>query len=143
VKDGLTDDLLRQMATCHTAANEFLRQFWLSKLAWQGETALRPEQRNAKAIKMAGYLSTTHERVRSIMNDAKAAGVDAGAVEKVSPVSLRIVCSLEFAAGIVTPSRCRRSCLIFPSKPEITYRYVVYAIQGGKGLVATYESGIS
>jgi transcription initiation factor TFIIH subunit 1 len=103
VKDGLTDDLLRQMATCHTAANEFLRQFWLSKLAWQGETALRPEQRYAKAIKMAGYLSTTHERVRSIMNDAKAAGVDASAVEKVSPVSLRIVCAVLSSLQAMSP----------------------------------------
>jgi transcription initiation factor TFIIH subunit 1 len=74
------------MTTCHTAANEFLRQFWLS--IYPPPNALStsmttPAQKAAKAAKMIGYLEKTGEKVDSIVQSAVEEGVDANAVQTV------------------------------------------------------------
>ncbi|KAI0063716.1 hypothetical protein BV25DRAFT_1936361 [Artomyces pyxidatus] len=85
-KNDIPEDIFRQMRTCQTAANEFLRQFWssiyppatdLQTLA----TPATPQQKAAKATRMVGYLSKTPEKVNAIVIAAHAAGVDRQKVE--------------------------------------------------------------
>lgn len=79
--------LFRQLRTCQTAANEFLRQFWTSiypppsDLPTPGATAA---QRSAKAAKMAGYLGKTHEKVDALVRAAVLEGVEGNRVAVVS-----------------------------------------------------------
>ncbi|PCH43612.1 hypothetical protein WOLCODRAFT_122269 [Wolfiporia cocos MD-104 SS10] len=84
-KHDIPDGLFRQMTTCQTAANEFLRQFWLSIYPpiLEGQTAstATPAQKAAKAAKMIGYLSNTHEKVDALLHTARAEGVDFARVQ--------------------------------------------------------------
>ena len=75
------------MTTCQTAANEFLRQFWLSiyPSTMEGQTLLAatPAQKAAKAAKMAGYLAKTHEKVEALVHSAPQEGVEPARVQVV------------------------------------------------------------
>jgi len=80
---------MRQMSTCQTAANEFLRHYWHSIYPPPSQ-ALLPltetlrNQRAAKAAKVVGYLASTHEKVEAIVKAAPYEKVDPKRVELVS-----------------------------------------------------------
>lgn len=84
-QDDIPAGLFRQMTTCQTAANEFLRQYWSSTLPQPPElqtaATATPAQRAAKAVKMIGYLSKTPEKVQALVETAKASGLDGARVE--------------------------------------------------------------
>ncbi|KIM45230.1 hypothetical protein M413DRAFT_66672 [Hebeloma cylindrosporum] len=84
-KNDIPDGLFRQMTTCQTAANEFLRQFWLAIYPPLGElqtaASATPAQRATKAAKMIGYISKTHEKVYALVKTAEQHGIDATRVE--------------------------------------------------------------
>jgi transcription initiation factor TFIIH subunit 1 len=85
-KADIPEDIFRQMRTCQTAANEFLRQFWAAIYPPVGETLGGPTtlaQKTAKATRMAGYLIKTPEKVAAIIKAADMAGVDRGRVQTV------------------------------------------------------------
>jgi transcription initiation factor TFIIH subunit 1 len=78
-KTDIPEDILRQMRTCQTAANEFLRQFWSAIYPPVGETLGGPTtlaQKTAKATRMAGYLTKTPEKVAAIIRAVEMAGAD-------------------------------------------------------------------
>jgi transcription initiation factor TFIIH subunit 1 len=78
-KADIPEEIFRQMRTCQTAANEFLRQFWSAIYPPIGETLGGPTtlaQKTAKATRMAGYLIKTPEKVAAIIRAAEMAGVD-------------------------------------------------------------------
>jgi transcription initiation factor TFIIH subunit 1 len=83
--DALPQPLLRQMTSCQTAANEFLRQFWssvyppLAELQTVGVAT--PAQRASKAAKMINYLSKTHEKVDALVQAARNEGINSTPVE--------------------------------------------------------------
>ena len=82
------------MITCHTAANEFLRQFWSaiypSLVDSQSISSIAtPAQRASKAAKMVGYLSKTPEKVEALVRMAQQHGVNGSKVETVK-ISLYI-----------------------------------------------------
>lgn len=74
--------------TCQTAANEFLRQFWLATYPPLVETqislSVTPAQRAAKAAKMIGYISKTAEKVQALVDVAQYSGIDPTRVKNVS-----------------------------------------------------------
>lgn len=76
------------MSSCATATNEFLRQFWtaLYPPVQEGPVLALPTQtqREAKIIKMAGYIGRTREKVTAIMLSAQHAGVELHVMETVS-----------------------------------------------------------
>ena len=76
------------MTTCQTAANEFLRQFWLTIYPLPADAQLAaaatPAQKAAKAAKMIGYLERTHEKVDALVHTARQNGVDPARVQTVS-----------------------------------------------------------
>ena len=77
--DDIPEAVLRQMATCQTAANEFLRQYWSSIYPNSTEGQLStytPAQRAAKASKMVSYLTKTPEKVEAIIKSARQDGID-------------------------------------------------------------------
>ncbi|KAL1743376.1 hypothetical protein HDZ31DRAFT_83465 [Schizophyllum fasciatum] len=80
-KNDFPPDLFRQMASCQTAANEFLRQFWGALYPRAGDqsapTSANPAQRAAKAAKMAGFLARTPEKVDALVRQAEEMGADA------------------------------------------------------------------
>jgi transcription initiation factor TFIIH subunit 1 len=78
--------LFRQLTTCQTAANEFLRQFWTSLYPPPTTTSssATPSQNAAKAAKMAGYLSKTREKVEALVRAGQLEGVEPERVEVVS-----------------------------------------------------------
>ncbi|KAF8070610.1 hypothetical protein FPV67DRAFT_1561376 [Lyophyllum atratum] len=84
-KNDIPDGLLRQMTTCQTAANEFLRQFWSAvyppPMELQTVMVATPAQRAVKAAKMVGYIAKTHEKVNALVKLAQQHGVDPGRVE--------------------------------------------------------------
>lgn len=82
-KNGLPAALFRQLTTCQTAANEFLRQFWGATCPPPIDTpfAPSPAQRSAKAAKMARYLTGTREKVDALVRVAQVEGADGTAVE--------------------------------------------------------------
>ncbi|TFY71942.1 hypothetical protein EVG20_g1057 [Dentipellis fragilis] len=84
-KSDIPDDIFRQMRTCQTAANEFLRQFWSSiypsAAELQSLAPATPAQKAAKASRMASYLGKTSEKVMAIVIAAQSAGVDPRKVE--------------------------------------------------------------
>jgi transcription initiation factor TFIIH subunit 1 len=87
-KADIPEEIYRQMRTCQTAANEFLRQFWSAIYPPAGETLVGPStpvQKTAKATRMVGYLTKTPEKVAAIIKAAEMAGVDRGRVQTVSP----------------------------------------------------------
>lgn len=92
---GITTDdippyILQQITSCATATNEFLRQFWKALYPAppqeSGSTlsTLTPAQREAKMIKMIGYIARTHEKVGAVILTAQHAGVELKVVETVS-----------------------------------------------------------
>ncbi|KAI8993080.1 hypothetical protein BD414DRAFT_483241, partial [Trametes punicea] len=84
-KHDIPDGFFRQLTTCQTAANEFLRQFWLAIYPPPTESltlsTATPAQKAAKAAKMIGYLSKTHEKVDALVQAAQQAGVDPARVK--------------------------------------------------------------
>lgn len=88
--DDIPEELFRQMTSCQTAANEFLRQFWSATYPPLGDlpnlATATPAQRATKAAKMIGYLSKTHEKVHAIVWTAQQQGLDATRVELVRMV---------------------------------------------------------
>ncbi|KAH9953425.1 hypothetical protein BGW80DRAFT_1410997 [Lactifluus volemus] len=83
-KAEIKEEVFRQMRTCQTAANEFLRQFWFAIYPPAGETlggATTLAQKTAKATRMVGYLTKTPEKVAAIIRAAEVAGVDRGRVQ--------------------------------------------------------------
>ena len=74
------------MASCQTAANEFLRQFWgaLYPRAGDQPAAGNPNaaQRAAKAAKMANFLARTPEKVDALVRQAEEMGADAKLARK-------------------------------------------------------------
>jgi len=91
--DEIPDGLFRQMTTCQTAANEFLRQFWSAMYPPPTElqtlAVSTAAQRTAKAAKMIGYISKTHEKVEALIRTAQQHGIDAIRVETVRLSLLR------------------------------------------------------
>lgn len=85
-KADIPEEIFRQMRTCQTAANEFLRQFWSAIYPSLGETLggpTTPAQKTAKATRMVGYLTKTPEKVAAIIKAAETAEVDRGRVQTV------------------------------------------------------------
>lgn len=89
--DEIPEPILRQMTTCQTAANEFLRQFWSAMypprsdaLQSAGGAPASAAQRATKVAKMAGYLARTPEKVEALVQRARADGVDSERVRTVS-----------------------------------------------------------
>jgi len=84
-KNDIPDGLFRQMTTCQTAANEFLRQFWTTiyppPMELQTLAVSTAAQRTAKATRMIGYVSKTHEKVEALIRTAQQHGLDATRVE--------------------------------------------------------------
>ncbi len=83
-KVDIPEDIFRQMRTCQTAANEFLRQFWSAIYPPVGETLGGPTtlaQKTTKATRMAGYLSKIPEKVAAIIRAVETAGVDRDRVQ--------------------------------------------------------------
>jgi len=82
----IPENLMRQMSTCQTAANEFLRHYWHSIYPPPSQSSLPltetlKSQRAAKAAKMAGYLASTQEKVEAIVKAAPYEKVDPRRVE--------------------------------------------------------------
>jgi transcription initiation factor TFIIH subunit 1 len=81
-RSDIPEPLLRQMRTCQTAANEFLRQFWAalypprSDVQTASAGAANSAQRAAKAAKMVGYLVKTPEKVEALVQRARMDGID-------------------------------------------------------------------
>ncbi|KAG2106528.1 hypothetical protein BD769DRAFT_1630746 [Suillus cothurnatus] len=82
-KTNFPPTLFRQLTTCQTAANEFLRQFWTSLYPPPTTTSssATPSQNAAKAAKMAGYLSKTREKVEALVRAGQLEGVEPERVE--------------------------------------------------------------
>ena len=78
------------MTACQTAANEFLRQFWLTiyppSSDSQTASAATPAQKAAKAAKMIGYLEQTNEKVNALAHAASISGVDPSKIRTVGVV---------------------------------------------------------
>jgi transcription initiation factor TFIIH subunit 1 len=93
----MSSSLYSQLRTCQTAANEFLRQFWtvMYPSATEQQNTLAaptPAQKAAKAQKMIGYLSKTHEKVEALVKIAEKEGVDPKKVEIVSRHDYLLCC---------------------------------------------------
>ena len=87
ILDDIPDGLFRQMTTCQTAANEFLRQYWLAAFPPPSEIQTipsTPQQRAAKAHKMIEYISKTRDKVNALVQAAQRHGIDPSRVEIVS-----------------------------------------------------------
>ncbi|KAG2354888.1 hypothetical protein BDR07DRAFT_1428008, partial [Suillus spraguei] len=82
-KTNFPPTLFRQLTTCQTAANEFLRQFWTSLYPppMTATSSATPSQNAAKAAKMAGYLSKTREKVDALVRASQLEGVEPERVE--------------------------------------------------------------
>jgi transcription initiation factor TFIIH subunit 1 len=99
------------MVTCHTAAKEFLRQFWFATypppVEAQTLATSTPAQRAMKAAKMVSYLAKTHEKVDALVRAATAEGVDPKRVEIVSLTHILQASVTENITGNETRSRRR------------------------------------
>ncbi|TYJ55221.1 hypothetical protein B9479_004051 [Cryptococcus floricola] len=86
--------LHQQIRSCHNAATEFLRQYWSAILpapagALGGQNT--PAAREATAVKMAGYLKTTGNKVEAIVHTAQISGFDPERVRKAMAPTLGAV----------------------------------------------------
>ena len=96
----IPDALLRQMTTCQTAGNEFLRQFWSAVYPAASDlqtlaAAASPAHKAAKVDRMADYLSRTPAKVDSLVHMARQEGADPVRVQVVRPyISGAAPCSL-------------------------------------------------
>jgi transcription initiation factor TFIIH subunit 1 len=83
----IPEALFRQMTTCQTAGNEFLRQFWAAIYPPASElqtlAAASPAHKAAKADRMADYLLRTPAKVDALVQMARQEGVDAVKVQVV------------------------------------------------------------
>jgi transcription initiation factor TFIIH subunit 1 len=94
--DDIPEPLFKQIKSCQTAANEFLRHFWLSACppTADGPTTLTlstPAQRATKAAKMVEFLAKTYEKVEGLKLTAQQQGIDPARVQVVSSGSLSFV----------------------------------------------------
>ncbi|KAJ7594301.1 hypothetical protein C8J56DRAFT_1044056 [Mycena floridula] len=84
-QNDIPEDFFRDMTSCHTAASEFLRQFWSATyppiLDTQNLAVSTPAQRATKAAKMIGYLSKTQEKVDALLQAASQRGLDPTKIE--------------------------------------------------------------
>ena len=111
---------MRQMSTCQTAANEFLRHYWHSIYPPPSQASLPltetlKSQRAAKAAKMAGYLASTREKVEAIVKAAPYEKVDPRRVELVSANIPGRPHMLTYNTGDAAGARCRRQGVGFPT----------------------------
>ncbi|KAF5393387.1 hypothetical protein D9757_000738 [Collybiopsis confluens] len=94
-KNDIPENLFKQMRSCQSAANEFLRHFWasISPPMSEGPTLgpSTPSQRAAKAAKMIAFLSRTHEKVTALAQIAQQQSVDPARVEVAMQPVLRAV----------------------------------------------------
>ncbi|KAG6903111.1 hypothetical protein C0995_006298 [Termitomyces sp. Mi166 len=109
-KNDIPDGLFRQMTTCQTAANEFLRQFWSAMypppMDVQTVNMATPAQRATKAAKMIGYIAKTREKVEALVNIAKTHGVDPTRVETaLKPVLTAVEQAIAFHQRKMTGGR--------------------------------------
>ncbi|KAF8588721.1 BSD-domain-containing protein [Ramaria rubella] len=78
--NDIPESLLRQMTTCQTAGNEFLRQFWSAiyppSSDLQTLATASPAHKAAKADRMADYLSRTPAKVDALIHMARQEGAD-------------------------------------------------------------------
>ncbi|WRT66590.1 uncharacterized protein IL334_003549 [Kwoniella shivajii] len=80
------EQLHEQMRSCHNAASEFLRQYWSAILPTAngigtlGHSSLQAKE--AKAIKMSGYLKSTENKVKAIVETSVILGFDPERVRK-------------------------------------------------------------
>ncbi|KAH9858787.1 hypothetical protein C2E23DRAFT_909621 [Lenzites betulinus] len=100
-KHDIPETLFRQMTTCQTAANEFLRQFWLAIYPPPSESqalsVATPAQKAVKAGKMIQYLGKTHEKVEALVRSASQEGVDSARVKvAMKPVLDAVDKAIEF-----------------------------------------------
>lgn len=110
-KADIPEEIFRQMRTCQTAANEFLRQFWTAIYPPVGETttlggSTTLAQKTAKATRMAGYLAKTPEKVAAIIRAAEMTGVDRTRVQIVECIRwLASLCPIDGNGGRVCNRR--------------------------------------
>lgn len=75
------------MATCQTAGNEFLRQFWSaiypSAFEVQSQSATPSVYKEAKASRMVEYIARTPAKVEALVQEARASGTDPERVQSV------------------------------------------------------------
>lgn len=114
---------MRQMSTCQTAANEFLRHYWHSIYPPPSHSSLPltetlKGQRAAKAAKMAGYLASTQEKVDAIVKAAQYEKVDPRRVELVSVDVPGRPHVLTYNTGDATGARCGRQGVDFSTQPS-------------------------
>jgi len=107
-KNEIPDVLFRQMTTCQTAANEFLRQFWSSiyppPAELQTVAVATPAQKATKAAKMIGYISKTHEKVDALVRAAQRESIDPVRIEiAMKPVLDAVDQALAFYRGRKPP----------------------------------------
>ncbi|KAF9060658.1 hypothetical protein BDP27DRAFT_1339317 [Rhodocollybia butyracea] len=108
-KNDIPEVLFRQMRSCQTAANEFLRHFWTSISPPMTDGPIlnssTPAQRATKAAKMVGYLSKTHEKVAAIVQTAQQQGIDPTRVQvAMQPVLNAVDRALTFYRSKKTPA---------------------------------------
>ncbi|WWC89097.1 uncharacterized protein L201_004015 [Kwoniella dendrophila CBS 6074] len=85
INSPFPEQLHEQMKSCHNAATEFLRQYWSSILPSQLGTlgnSLSKQQKEDKAIKMIGYLKSTENKVKAIIETGVILGFDPERVRK-------------------------------------------------------------
>lgn len=96
------------MIACQTAANEFLRQFWLAIYPPPSDlptaSAATPAQKAAKAAKMVGYLEQTGEKVNALVFSATQAGVDGAKIRTVRPYFVAF-CVADWSRADTAPRR--------------------------------------
>ncbi|KAF8520410.1 hypothetical protein BU17DRAFT_65427 [Hysterangium stoloniferum] len=78
--NDIPEEIFRQMRSCQTAGNEFLRQFWSTIFPPASDTqtlaSASPAQKAAKADRMADYLLRTPAKVDALVHAARQEGVD-------------------------------------------------------------------
>ncbi|WWC69962.1 uncharacterized protein I206_103906 [Kwoniella pini CBS 10737] len=80
----IPEQLNEQMKSCHNAATEFLRQYWSAILPSQSQlnSSNIHQSKENKAIKMAGYLKLTENKVKAIIETSVIMGFDPERVKK-------------------------------------------------------------
>ncbi|WVF71377.1 hypothetical protein IAT40_006181 [Kwoniella sp. CBS 6097] len=83
VNAPIPDEIFEQMRSCHNAATEFLRQYWSAILPSQAGTLnSSTPAKEAKAVKMAGYLRNTNAKVEAIVQSGMIMGFDPERIRK-------------------------------------------------------------
>nr|XP_018262956.1 transcription initiation factor TFIIH subunit 1 [Kwoniella dejecticola CBS 10117]OBR85114.1 transcription initiation factor TFIIH subunit 1 [Kwoniella dejecticola CBS 10117] len=80
INSPFPEQLHEQMRSCHNAATEFLRQYWSAILPSQSQSGTlghsSVQAKENKAIKMAGYLKLTENKVKAIIETSVIMGFD-------------------------------------------------------------------